>query len=108
VLKRQLIIFSLNALQLSVDGALGITWNDNANIHQRIYMTKEYFHQPFFVEVFLVGAWCLWNERNGFIFSNKVPNFASWKAAVKTEVSAHLIRIKHSLHSSILQWLDAL
>jgi hypothetical protein len=88
--------------------ALGITWNDNANIHQRIYMAKEYFHQPFFMEVFLVGAWCLWNERNGFIFNNKVPNFASWKAAVKTEVSAHLIRIKHSLHSSILQWLDAL
>jgi len=60
------------------------------------------------MEIFLVAAWCLWNERNGFIFNNKSPSLAAWKASFRAIVSDHLIRIKNNLHSSVLQWLDAL
>ena len=47
---------------------------------------------PFFMEIFMVGAWCLWNERNALIFNGKIPSLAAWKNSFKHEVSAHLIR----------------
>jgi hypothetical protein len=87
---------------------LGIIWDENANIHQKLYVAKQVFMQPFFMEVFMVGAWCLWNERNDFIFNRKVPSLTSWKSTFKNEVTAHLVRIKQSLHQSILLWLQSL
>jgi len=56
--------------------ALGIIWDENANIHEKLYIAKQGFMQPFFfMEVFMIGAWCLWNERNDLIFNGNVPNF---------------------------------
>jgi hypothetical protein len=66
------------------------------------------FPTPFFMEIFMIGAWCIWNERNAQIFDGKVPNLSSWKASFKKEVNAHLFRIKQSLHQSVHSWLDAL
>jgi hypothetical protein len=48
--------------------ALGITWEENANIHQKLYLAKQTFMHPFFMDIFMVGAWCrLSNERNDLI-----------------------------------------
>jgi hypothetical protein len=88
--------------------ALGITWNDHLNIHQKIQAAKLDFAQPFFMEIFMIGAWYIWNERDDFIFNGKPPCLAAWKSAFKAQVSEHLIRIKASLHPSILLWLQAL
>jgi hypothetical protein len=35
------------------------------------------FAYPFFMEVFMIGAWIIWKERNNFIFSHKPPSLAS-------------------------------
>jgi hypothetical protein len=88
--------------------ALGITWNTHLNIHQMIQAAKLDFAQPFFMEIFMLGAWCIWNERNDLIFNGKPPCLAAWKLAFKAQVSEHLIRIKASLHPSILLWIQAL
>ena len=88
--------------------ALRITWEENANVHQKIYLAKQTFMQPFFMEIFMVAAWCIWNERNALIFNGKIPNIASWKSAFKKEVKDHFIRIKPCLLQSILCWLNAL
>ena len=88
--------------------ALGISWDEKSNIHQKLYSAKQEFGQPFFMEVFMIGAWCLWNERNDFIFNGKAPCLAAWKSSFKAEVSRHLIRIKKNLHQSISLWLQAL
>jgi hypothetical protein len=88
--------------------ALGITWNAHLNIHQKIQAAKLDFAQPFFMEIFMIGAWCIWNERNDLIFNGKPPCLAAWKSAFKAQVSEHLIRIEASLHPSILLWLQAL
>jgi hypothetical protein len=58
------------------------------------------------MEIFMIGAWCIWNERNDLIFNGKPPCLAAWKSAFKAQVSEHLIRIKASLHPSILLWLQ--
>lgn len=57
--------------------ALGIVWDNSLSIHEQLCSAKEGFQYPFFMEIFLIGAWCLWNERNDFIFNRKVPRFDS-------------------------------
>jgi hypothetical protein len=39
--------------------AIGIVWDGHFNIHQNLYMAKENFREPFFMEILLIGAWCL-------------------------------------------------
>jgi len=60
------------------------------------------------MEVFLIAAWCLWNERNAVIFNRRPPSVSSWKAEFRSEVKLHLYKIKPSLHNTILSWLNAL
>lgn len=87
--------------------SLGITWIDDPSRHQRLYAAIQSFGRPFFfVEIFLIGAWCLWKERNDYIFNNKAPSLTSWKNAFKAEVRTHLIRVKQSLHQPILRFLE--
>jgi hypothetical protein len=81
--------------------AIGITWNDNSNVHQKIYIAKMAFYYPFFMDDFMIDDWIIWNERNNFIFNHKPPSLASWKVSFKDEVLQHLLRIK-SLHPSIM------
>jgi len=57
--------------------ALGITWDYNANIREKLCIAKQDFPQPFFMEIFMIGAWCIWNERNALIFDGEVPNLSS-------------------------------
>jgi hypothetical protein len=28
--------------------------------------------QPFFMEIVMIGAWCIWKERNDFIFNGRL------------------------------------
>ena len=88
--------------------SLGISWNAEASPVHKIHYAKLEFSQPFFMEIFMIGAWCLWNERNDFIFNNKSPSLATWKSSFKATVKGHLVRIKQNLHQSILNWLEAL
>jgi hypothetical protein len=48
--------------------------------------------------IFMIAAWCLWEERNGYIFNNIHPSLATWKNSFKASVKEHLIRIKSTLH----------
>ena len=88
--------------------SVGITWEDNLSLNERIYRAKDSFQHPFFMEVFLIAAWCLWNERNAVIFNTRPPSMSSWKAEFQREVKLHLYKIKPSLHNSIFSWLNAL
>jgi hypothetical protein len=88
--------------------AVGISWDEGADIHERILIAKRNFGLPFFMEVVMIGAWCIWNERNDLIFNGKLPCLASWKAQFKKEVLLHFYRIKPSLHPAIRSWLNSL
>ena len=109
VWKRLQNIFSFSAPLLSADGLhWGSPGTSIITSTKSFTLQKNEFRQPFLMDIFFIGAWCLWNERNDYIFKNKPPSLATWKASVKDTVTNHLIRIKQCYHSSILQWLDAL
>ena len=88
--------------------ALGITWEENASVHQKVFLSKQSFIKPFFMEILMVAAWCIWNERNALIFNGKIPNLASWKSAFKKELKDHFIKLKPGLHHSNRCWFNAL
>jgi hypothetical protein len=83
---------------------LGIVWEEGAGIQEKLIFARRIFPHPFFMEIFMIGAWCIWNERNALIFDG----IGSWKAVFKKEVNEHLFKIKQRLHSSIRQWFEAL
>jgi hypothetical protein len=91
VLRKLLNIFSLLV-------PLRFVWEENLNVHQKLYQAKREFGQPFFMEVFVIGVWCLWNQGNEVIFDRKAPCLAAWKVAFKAQVLDHLVIIKPSLH----------
>lgn len=43
--------------------SIDIVWDGRSNIHQNLYMAKDNFCKPFFMEIFLIGAWCLCKEK---------------------------------------------
>jgi len=53
---------------------LGITLEEDAIVYQKLITVKGSFAYPFFIEVFMIGAWCLWDERSALIFDSKAPN----------------------------------
>jgi len=60
---------------------------------------------PFFMDI-IIGAWCIWKERNAYIFNNKPPSVfpkkkppsVAWKALFTSEVKPHLRRQPATVH----------
>jgi hypothetical protein len=48
---------------------------------------KAHFHNNFFMEVFIIGAWLIWKQRNDWIFNRSRPSFQSWKLGFIKEVN---------------------
>ena len=46
-------------------------------MQEKLVTAKGILAQPFFMEVFMIGAWCIWNERNAPIFDGRIPNLGS-------------------------------
>lgn len=39
--------------------SLGISWDENPNVHHKIYIAKQQFTQPYFMEMFMIVAWII-------------------------------------------------
>jgi len=34
-----------------------------AQVHHKLLLDKDNFAYPFFMEIFMVAAWCIWNKK---------------------------------------------
>lgn len=87
---------------------ISIAWNICLPIHQRLKVARRIFAYPFFMEIFMIGTWCIWQERNALVFYGIPPNLHRWKTLFKKEVLNHLPRINSGMHASIQHWLNLL
>jgi len=57
---------------------LGIQWTAANNIHDKILGTSWCSNILFFMEIFLIASWEIWNLRNSIIFDNGGPTIRLW------------------------------
>jgi hypothetical protein len=55
---------------------------------------KRDFAGPNFFEITICSASNIWKERNGFIFEDKRPSFASWKTKFLPDLQTTCYRVK--------------
>jgi hypothetical protein len=48
------------------------------------------------MEIFMIGAWTICNERNDYVFNHKPPSYALWKARFKSEVRENYVKLRKS------------
>jgi hypothetical protein len=66
---------------------------------------RQSFNIDFFMEVFIIGAWQIWKERNNFIFNRANPSFRSWKLGFLDEAMLLSFRMKDNLKALFLSRL---
>jgi hypothetical protein len=80
---------------------IGFVWGMQGSIFQMTERQRSMLQLPLFMEVFMIAAWCIWNERNAWIFNGKTPSLAAWKLS-------HLHKISLVFHLSVMNWLSSL
>ena len=65
-------------------------------------------NMPYFIEIFIIVAWELWNLRNGKIFEAKVVNIQLWTVKFKAQVTLQLHRVNEIYRTTVLDWLNTI
>jgi hypothetical protein len=72
---------------------LGIIWNSNLGFHQMLEEAKKQCNHMFFMEIFMLGAWLIWKQRNDAIFNRGRPSFQKWKLSFLGEAQLQTSRM---------------
>jgi hypothetical protein len=86
---------------------LQIPWNPG-NTMESILLAKRSFIGPCFSEIVILACWCIWKQRNGWIFKSIRPTFRRWKASFIHEVTMLKHRVKDDIVHKLLSWIDSL
>jgi hypothetical protein len=85
---------------------LGISWDLNLPFHQMMEKAKGQFAKPFFMEIFMLGAWLIWKQRNNTIFNRGSASFQSWKCGFIEEALLQANRMSHDNQVSFSSFLS--
>jgi hypothetical protein len=69
---------------------------------------KPSFIGPCFSEIVILACWCIWKQRNGWIFKSIGPTLRRWKASFIHEVTMLKHRVKDDTVHKLLSWIDSL
>jgi hypothetical protein len=87
---------------------LHINWPLEHNRLQIIEHGKTQWKDPLFMEVFLIGAWNIWKERNNLHFKNITPTAAAWKRRFIEDFGLLKYRTKEGIHPYIDHLISSL
>ena len=85
-----------------------MTWPLDGNRLDIIHEGRGRWNKPMFMEVFLVGAWGLWKERNNNHFRDIMPSVDSWLLRFKSDFSLLKHRNKEALEPFISDFVTSL
>jgi hypothetical protein len=86
---------------------LQISWDLGPTLDV-IGAARKRFKGHCFYEITILDCWCIWKQRNGWIFNGITPSFRSWKASFVYEISLLMHRVKPIFVSFLSSWLDNL
>jgi hypothetical protein len=87
---------------LSCWAKLGFVWNLDVDTRDRVLEAARINASEFFMEVFLIAAWEIWNLRNSVIFDNDVASVASWVRKFKSQGYLQLVRVQEDKQASFI------
>jgi hypothetical protein len=62
---------------------------------------KIQWREPLFMEIFIIGAWSIWKERNNMLCNNITPTVEAWKRRFREEFGLLVHRKKEGVHPYI-------
>jgi hypothetical protein len=62
----------------------------------------------FFMDIIIMLSWCIWMERNDFIFKDKQPTIASVRDRFKKEFTWVILRAKDVRKPRMSLWIDSI
>ena len=86
---------------------IGLQWNSLLPFYDMLSASKISFHKQFFMEVFIISAWCIWKQRNGFVFDNRPPTIDNWKSNFIDECFLQAHRFSQALKTPFLEWVNS-
>jgi hypothetical protein len=86
---------------------LQIPWIPGSSF-EALSNAKKSFLGPCFAEIVIIACWCIWKQRNGWIFKNIRPTFRRWKSSFVQEVTMLKHRVKKDTVPVLLSWIDTL
>jgi hypothetical protein len=49
-------LFLYNPLSINKWFTIGISWHESSNVFHKLYIAKQQFSKPYFMEIFMIGA----------------------------------------------------
>ena len=87
---------------------VGIDWDLQRPILDRIRRAQSSFNGACFLEIFACAVWNIWKVRNELIFQNIQPSHGRWKGKFRADLLLHQFRVKKALVLPLLQWISDL
>ena len=85
---------------------LGFTWDLNLDIHSRLQEGNHNLNIPYFMEIFIIAAWELWNVRNGKKFEGQPVSIQLWILRFKAQINLQIHRVRVEHRHYVVQWLS--
>ena len=85
--------------------SIGISWDLQRGLVDRIYLSKTIFSGACFWEVFACSAWNIWKARNDYIFNLAQPSLGAWMAKTRADLLLHQYRVKGAHVQPLLLWI---
>jgi hypothetical protein len=71
-------------------------WNFSLGFFSMMDEAKNNYQPGFFMEIFLLGYWHIWKQRNALIFNRGPPSQHSWRAGFLEEASLQIFRMNRT------------